>query len=96
MIAWGAVLACSGFHYSGVEKSMRFTSNNGTYFWSNGYQYGRVKIMGDNKNKIASLTVLKGNLTLKSFTLNGFGEVKFKKGKTFNQDEIITMEINRN
>jgi len=29
----------SGFEYAAVNKSMKFNANNGTYFWSNGYQY---------------------------------------------------------
>ncbi|MGJ8682911.1 GH116 family glycosyl-hydrolase [Paraglaciecola sp.] len=44
MMAWGAVLAITGFNYSAVDQSMQFNATNGTYFWSNGYQYGTIKI----------------------------------------------------
>ena len=37
MASWASVIAMSGFHYSGIEKSMSFTSNPGNYFWGNGY-----------------------------------------------------------
>jgi uncharacterized protein (DUF608 family) len=74
MAAWSAPLALSGFHYSGVEKSMSFTSKPGTYFWSNGYAWGTCKIEG---NK-ATLNVLYGQVELSDFTLSGLGSVKLK------------------
>ncbi len=37
MAAWGAVVALSGFHYSGVTKSMTFANVPGHHFWSNGW-----------------------------------------------------------
>lgn len=74
MMAWAGVLANSGFHYSGVEKSMSFTSKPGTYFWSNGYSWGTCEV----KNKEAVLTVLSGRLELNSFSLEGLGTKKMK------------------
>jgi len=75
MMAWGAVLATSGFHYSGVEKSIQFTSKPGTYFWSNGYSWGTCEV----KYNAALLTVLSGELELNSFSLNGTGTKKLRK-----------------
>jgi hypothetical protein len=74
MMAWGGVLATTGFHYSGVEKSMSFTSVPGTYFWSNGYSWGTCEV----KVKEAVLTVLYGQLKLKTFALEGLDEKKLK------------------
>jgi len=88
MMAWGGVLATSGFHYSAVEKSMSFTSKPGTYFWSNGYSWGTCEV----KNKEAVLTVLSGDLELQSFTLEGVGTKKLK-GKTINPGETINIKI---
>ena len=92
MVAWGGVLATSDFNFSAVEKSMSFTHKNGTYFWSNGYQYGSVTISDSGNNKKVALTLYNGELTLNSFELKGFGELKFKKGKkmnTYNTVEFI-------
>lgn len=72
MMAWGGVLAISGFHYSAVEKSMRFTSVPGTYLWSNGYSWGTCEV----KNKEAILSVLSGQVELDSFALDGVGAKK--------------------
>ena len=88
MMAWGGVLATTGFHYSGVEKSMRFTAKPGTYFWSNGYSWGTCKV----KDKEAVLTVLFGELELDSFSLEGVG-IKKLKGKTIPVNESLTIKL---
>ena len=83
MASWSAVLALSGFHYSGVKKSISFTSVPGTYFWSNGYAWGTCKIA----NNSATLNVLNGSLTLCKFSLGGaktttFKPITIKEGST--------------
>lgn len=67
MASWASVLALSDFHYSGVSKTMNFTSEQGRYFWSNGYVWGTCEV----EEGSVSLKVLKGNLDLKSLTLSG-------------------------
>ncbi len=96
MAAWAGILAYTGFQYSAVDQSMNITSKNGTYFWSNGYQYGNVTISDTQGAKKVKLTVENGNLTLKRFTLNGFGTLKFKKLKTFNQAQTAEFVIANN
>ena len=96
MMAWGSILATTGFHYSAVDKSMKFTAKPGAYFWSNGYQYGKVEITNDGKSKKAVLTVLNGSVKLTSFTLNGFGTVSFRKGKNVDENKPVTFTIKNN
>ena len=67
MASWSAVLALSDFHYSGVDKTMNFTSKPGRYFWSNGYAYGMCEV----SEKSVKLEVMKGSLELESLTLTG-------------------------
>lgn len=67
MASWGAVIAMSDFHFSAVDRSMNFTRNNGTYFWSNGYAWGLCKV-GDGQLR---LEVKEGSVDLKSLTLSG-------------------------
>jgi len=88
MMAWAGVLATSGFHYSGVEKSIEFTSKPGKYFWSNGYSWGTCEV----KNKEAVLTVLSGALELNRFTLKGVGTKKLR-GKVIGVDESYTIKL---
>jgi uncharacterized protein (DUF608 family) len=96
MMAWGSILATTGFHYSAVDNSMNFTSKPGNYFWSNGYQYGKVEISNDGKSKKAVLTVLNGSVKLTSFTLNGFGTVSFRKGINVDKNKPVTFTIKNN
>ncbi len=63
MASWAGMLALSGFHYSGVEKSMAITAEPGTYFWSNGYAWGSCKVEFEK----VTLNVLHGSLELASF-----------------------------
>lgn len=65
MASWSAVLALSGFHYSAVERSISFTSEPGTYFWSNGYAWGTCRISDDR----VCLTLLYGTLPLERLTI---------------------------
>ena len=44
MASWAAVLALTGFHYSGVDKSMALAPKEGEHFWSNGYAWGTCTI----------------------------------------------------
>lgn len=60
MASWASVLAWSGFQYSAVERTMRFTSTPGSYFWSNGYAWGVCRVTADE----VSLSVLKGTLPI--------------------------------
>ena len=67
MASWAAVLALSGFQYSGVDKTMSFTSRPGKYFWSNGYSFGLCEV----GTTSVRLEVLKGSVELKSLSLEG-------------------------
>ena len=83
MASWATILALSGFQYSGVEKTMNFTSAPGKYFWSNGYAYGTCEIT----DSYVRLEVLKGSLELRSLTLSGFKKpvgsgISLKEGET--------------
>ena len=95
MMAWGAVLAIPGFNYSAVDHSMKFNPKNGTWFWSNGYQYGTVEISGTDSEKTVTLKPVDGSIQLNSFTLHGLGKVDFKKGKTFEPGQANSFVIKR-
>jgi len=67
MISWAGILALTGFHYSGVDKSLELAAREGTFFWSNGYAYGTATMKKTGAGMDVSLRVLKGELTLASF-----------------------------
>ena len=75
MSSWESVSALSGFHYSGVEKSVSFTYRPGNYFWSNGYAWGTCNV----ENKKATLFVISVQISLKEFKIVEVGSVKMKE-----------------
>jgi len=77
MASWAAVLAMSGFNYSGVIKTMTFAAKEGEFFWSNGYTYGSCSLKRAAKGMNVDLSVLQGQLDLSRFVLRGSGEMKF-------------------
>ena len=64
MAGWAPVIALSGFRFSAVEKSLGITDKPGCWFWSNGYAWGTVEV----KERLVTLKVIEGRLSLKSFT----------------------------
>ena len=82
MASWAAVLALSDFYYSGVDKRMSFTSEPGTYFWSNGYAWGTCKIESDGQ---VVLSVLKGSLNLNELVI-GDKHIKVKNKQIVEKD----------
>ncbi|MBU4199002.1 MAG: hypothetical protein KKG09_07235 [Verrucomicrobia bacterium] len=87
MASWAATLALTGFQYSGVAKSMKFTPKDGVHFWSNGYAWGTCKQRSRKNGVEVQMKVLHGALELKSFVL-GMAKKEFatsvtiKAGKT--------------
>ncbi len=79
MASWAAVLALTGFQYSGVDKAMTFAPKAGTYFWSNGYAWGSCALKRTRRGTSIELSVLHGQLTLSQFSLRDYGSTQFKE-----------------
>jgi uncharacterized protein (DUF608 family) len=85
MASWAAVLALTGFHYSGVTQTLTIAAAGVqdapvTWFWSNGGAWGTVTQQAagrDRKNEArpVRLRVLHGTLALRRLALTGFGAV---------------------
>ena len=73
MASWAAVLALTGFQYSGVEKTMTFAPREGAHFWSNGYAWGTCSIKKVEDHFEVDLQVAHGELSLVEFRLRRFG-----------------------
>jgi non-lysosomal glucosylceramidase len=93
MASWAAVLALSGFHFSGVEKSMGFAAKEGTHFWSNGSSWGTCAIEAKGKHYAVGLEVLHGRLELKSFRLGDQPERTFKSPVLLNAGQRTEISI---
>ncbi|MCD6200230.1 MAG: hypothetical protein J7K46_00305 [Bacteroidales bacterium] len=95
MASWSAVLALTGFHYSGVTKEMTFTSRNGKYFWSDGEAWGEILISSGKTGKNVTIHVMHGTLQLKKLILVGYGEKSFHM-KTSGQNAFLSINIRPN
>jgi uncharacterized protein (DUF608 family) len=97
MASWAAVLALTGFQYSGREKVMEFAAREGTHFWSNGLAWGTCRVRTATKGgKPAfevALTVLHGRLELKKIALQGTGAHSFGKPALLGAGESFQVEI---
>lgn len=75
MASWASVIALSGFHYSGVDRSFRITTRPGSYFWSNGYAWGNCTVTASD----VTLEVLHGTLDLEKLQVGERQEKRLKK-----------------
>ncbi len=93
MIAWAAVVALTGFQYSGVSKSMTFAARPGSHFWSNGSAWGVCRQSGSNGSTDVELEVLSGSVELSRFSLTGQGDLTFDPAKPVSAGETIQMSL---
>jgi hypothetical protein len=97
MASWASVLALSGFHYSEVEKSMRFAAKEGRFFWSNGYSWGSCSLEKNQDKYVVQLSVKQGEIGLKKFILHEFGEIEAESAEEFKikTGETKQFDVNR-
>ncbi|MFA5814550.1 MAG: GH116 family glycosyl-hydrolase [Bacteroidales bacterium] len=93
MTSWSALLALTGFHYSGVNKEITFGNIIGKYFWSNGYSYGTVDISLKDGAKQVNLNVLNGKLEVAEVTIEGIGKSSLKAVKTLQAGDTQVFNI---
>lgn len=77
MASWGAVVAWSGFHYSGVDHSIEFAARPGKFFWSNGTAWGTAEIDSDLKTIV--LKTLYGSLEIRKIGLKDHDHRTYSK-----------------
>jgi non-lysosomal glucosylceramidase len=73
MASWAAVLALTGFRYSGVTGSMAFACKPGRSFWSNGYAWGTCAQTCIERGVRVRLHVLHGELSLSRLEIGDVG-----------------------
>lgn len=94
MTAYGAVLAMTGFNYSGVEKIMKFKAMDGNYFWANGSTFGTIQQKKSGSSTEVKISVLGENpLNIKEFELRDFGKYRFKNEQ--NIHDSIEFEVKK-
>ena len=93
MASWSSVLALSGFHYSGIEKNIKFTDQPGHYFWSNGSAWGECVINELEGDLDVSFSVLHGQIELGRFQLDNGEEHVFDTLLKLEENEDILLRI---
>ncbi len=95
MASWAEVIALSGFHYSGTEKTIQFKAFKGNYFWSNGYAWGTVSIRDHSDRKKVDFNVLSGNIAIGTIALKGYGNYEYKEEQMLQPGDTLSVEIKR-
>ena len=95
MASWAAVLALTGFRYSGVTQTMEFAAADrpAEVFWSNGYAWGTCRQKPTRRGMQVDLTVLHGTLMLKRFALTTFGSVGTRRPRAIRQGRTVRMTV---
>lgn len=76
MASWGAMLALTGFHYSALERVMRFAGRAGRFFWSTGNAWGQVTIQqGDGGAWETALEVMGGEVAVEKIEIVPLAEI---------------------
>jgi hypothetical protein len=92
MASWGAILALTGFHYSGVDAALALAPLSGPTFWSTGDAWGTYAV----DNARVTITVLFGALPLRQVTVCGIGEAHLPAAAVLRAGEARTLEIEPN
>lgn len=87
LASWSALIAWSGFHYSGIAKEICFTDRPGTYFWSNGSAWGMCVVSLEK----VTLKVLKGKLDIEYIRIADKKMKLKKKGLETGAVEIVQL-----
>ena len=95
MASWAAVLALTGFHYSGVEQTMDFAASSGPgqVFWSNGSAWGTCRQTPGDKGTAVELSVNEGEVALRRLRLAGLGEVGWDEPRRISPGERLEAEV---
>jgi len=91
MASWAAVLALTGFAYSGVTRSLSFAASETPvkWFWSNGEAWGTFSQAPGGQ---VSLTVLHGSLNLRELNVGAL-RVEFGEGITLGKGHTGHWEL---
>jgi uncharacterized protein (DUF608 family) len=95
MASWAAVVAWTGFEYSGVSKTMRFAAKPGTFFWSNGYAWGTCVVRKVGPAFRVALSVRHGDLVVSEFVLRGVGAHRVRSPQRIGAGQKAEFRIGR-
>jgi len=91
MASWAAMLALTGFQYSGISHTITFSASKkpSQCFWSNGYAWGTFRQKAGRKGVDVQLEVLNGKLKVRHLELTGAGRVDLGRVRTISKGRIL-------
>lgn len=97
MASWGAVLALTGFQYSGVDCTMQFAAAERPlqWFWSNGSAWGVAKQQPGRDTIDVEITVLHGSLRLKKLVLKGYGTAELAETSAIGEKQSAKLTVGK-
>lgn len=93
MASWAAILALTGFHYSGVTHTMTFAPREGVHFWSTGAAWGTCNLKREADGWQADLNVLGGELSLRRFVLTDIGAADLRETHVLPAEAALSLRI---
>jgi hypothetical protein len=95
MASWGAVLALTGFHYSAVERELRFHNSPGPakWFWSTGSAWGTFRQRPGSGEVKLELKVMHGTLTIRRLSLSDTGAVEWKSARRIKAGQSLRTSV---
>ncbi|MBI2301087.1 MAG: hypothetical protein HYU66_19420 [Armatimonadetes bacterium] len=97
MASWAALLALTGFRYSGVEQRLELAAVKAStrIFWSNGWAWGTGRLKPTRQGMKVELLVLGGVLKLRTVVVTGLGEARLDRPRRVGKGKLVTVEVRR-
>jgi hypothetical protein len=97
MASWAAILAFTGFHYSGVDHALTLGGREGRFVWSNGYSWGAYEMStaDQDASRACRIAVTDGTLLLSRVSVRDFGTVMFDPPRRISAGEQIEARVRR-
>ena len=95
MASWAGIIAESGFLYSGVDKTIRFTDTPGKYFWSNGKAWGVCDIKKKKDSYYINFHIIHGSLELNTFQIGEKYRITFDETRLIPENAKLVFDFNK-
>ncbi len=95
MASWAGIIQQSGFRYSVVYKTIRFSNKEGNYFWSNRSSWVMCEILETEKSYQVNFSVEYGKTELKNFALGKDIIEEFKQSIILKENESVKFELTK-
>jgi uncharacterized protein (DUF608 family) len=94
MASWAALLALTGFQYSGVTETVQFApvTSPTSWFWAGGDSWGTVQLEPGAAGTAVTLKVLAGQLALRRVKL-GEALMVLEQPQRLGRDETVTVTV---